>query len=75
VECFLQGTDTFLHKTLSWLEETSNIILFKPLCHGQGCPPPDQDAHASSNLALDPSRVGASTASLGSCASDSPPSE
>ena len=41
------------------------IIEFQPPCYVQGHQPPDQAARATSSLALNVSRDGASTTSLG----------
>ena len=44
-------------------------------CHGQGCPPPAQAAHGPIQPGLKHLQGWGTTASLGSCASASPPSQ
>jgi len=47
------------------LEEILDIIHIQSHCCGQGCHPPDQVPRTAANLALDVSKDGASTTSLG----------
>ena len=49
------------HRIIEWLK----IIKFQPLCHGQGHFPLHQILKVPSNLALNTSREGTSTMSLG----------
>ena len=55
-----------LHRIIEWpgLKRTSKVIWFQPPCYVQGRQPPDQAAQ-SHILAMNASRDGASTTSLG----------
>ena len=50
---------------MAWVEKDHNDHPVSTPCCGQGCQPQDQLPRATSSLALNASRDGASTASLG----------
>ena len=69
----------FMAGIIEWpgLKRTTMIIWFQPLCYVQGRQPNHQTRlpRATSSLALNASRDGASTTSLGNLFSASPPSK
>jgi len=60
---------------MAWVVRDLKTHPVPPPCHGQGCPPPAQAAQHPIQPGLERLQEWGTTASLGSCASTSLPSE